>query len=61
MVKRRKTNVLTVDAGPDQPARFYRLIIGGRGSDDSVREDVLVPDGDRLKTTSRHESPPAAA
>jgi hypothetical protein len=59
--KRRKTNVLVVDAGPDKPARFFRLVIGGRGSDNTVREDLLVPDGDRLKTTHQHEDTPDAA
>lgn len=59
MSKRRKTNVFTVDAGPDQPARFYRLIVGGRGSEE-VREDLLVPDGDKLKSRHRHEESEAA-
>ena len=59
MTKRRRTNVLTVDAGPDRPARFYRLIVGGRGSEE-VREDVLVPDGDRLKSRHPHEDSEAA-
>jgi hypothetical protein len=54
--KRRRTTLLTVDAGPDHrvPARFYLLMVGGRGSD-MVREDVLVPDGDELRTAHRHE------
>ena len=54
MAKRHKTNVFTVDAGPDRPARFYRLIVGGRAAEE-VREDLLVPDGDKLKTLHRHE------
>ncbi len=58
---RRRKTVLTVDVGPDQPARFFRLIVGGRESDDNVREEVLVPDGDKLKATHRYETPPEAA
>lgn len=52
----RRTTVLTVDAGPDhrEPARFYVLMIGRRGSG-AVREDVLVPHGDELRTAHSHE------
>ena len=60
MTKRRKLNVLIVDAGPDKPARFYRLIIGGRQTEE-VREDLLVPDGDKLKTLHRHDIPTGEA
>jgi len=55
MAKQKRRTVLTVDAGPDHPARFYRLVIGGREPDDTVCEDVLVPDGDKLRTLHRHE------
>ena len=61
MTKRQKLNVLTVDAGPDRPARFYRLIVGGRGADQPVSEDLLVPDGDELKILHRHENHGEAA
>jgi hypothetical protein len=58
---RRRTTVLTVDAGPERrtPARFYTLLVGGRGSE-VVQED-LVPDGDELRTARRHEILPDAA
>jgi hypothetical protein len=59
---RRRTTMLTVDAGPEhrEPARFYRLMVAARGSD-TVREDLLVPDGDELRTTHTHETLPDAA
>jgi hypothetical protein len=59
--KRRATTMLTVDTGPDHRARFYVLQVGGRGSDRTVREDLLVVDGDELKTTHRHENLDEAA
>ena len=60
--KRRRTTVLTVDAGPEhrEPTRFYRLVVGGRGAE-TVREDLLVPDGDELRTAHRHDSLDEAA
>ena len=61
MAKPNRRTIFTVDAGPDQPARFFRLVIGGRGSDDAVREDLLVPDGDELRTTRRYDVPGEAA
>jgi hypothetical protein len=53
---RRRTTVLTVDTGPEHrdPARFYRLLVVGRGPG-KVREDLLVPDGERLRTAHRRE------
>jgi hypothetical protein len=53
--------MLTVDVGPEHPARFYRLIIGGRGHSETVTEELLVPDGDELKITHRHDSLDEAA
>jgi hypothetical protein len=50
---KRRTTMLTVDAGPDQPARFYRLMIATPDGDDTVTEELLVPDGDELKITHR--------
>jgi hypothetical protein len=55
MRKPKRRTMLTVDAGPDHPARFYRLVVAGREPDDTVREDLLVPDGDELRTTHRYE------
>jgi hypothetical protein len=60
-MKPRRLTMLTVDTGPEQRSRFYRLVVGGRGSDDSVREELLVPDGDELRTTHRHETTGEAA
>jgi hypothetical protein len=58
--QRRRTTVLTVDTGPDrrEPARFYRLVVAGEPG--SVREDLLVPDGDELRTAHRHDIGDAA-
>jgi hypothetical protein len=54
--RRRRTTVLTVDTGPDHgKPRFYRLVIDGRGADE-IREDLLVADGEELRTAHRHES-----
>jgi hypothetical protein len=56
MKKTRWATVLTVDAGPHRraPARFYRLVVGRPA--DTVREDLLVPDGAELRTAHRHEA-----
>ena len=57
MAKRsQRTTTLTVDTGPDHRARFYVLQVRGRGPEHTLREDLLVPDGEELKTTHRHES-----
>jgi hypothetical protein len=55
--KRKTTTVLTVDAGPDDraPARFYRLRITRPDSTGPTRDELLVPDGDELRITHRHE------
>lgn len=55
--KRKTTTVLTVDAGKDDrsPARFYRLRITRPDSTNTVRDELLVPDGDELRSTHRHE------
>lgn len=58
MTKRR---ILVVDTGPEHRARFYRLVVAERGSDDTVREELLVPDGDKLRTTHSHEVTDEAA
>jgi hypothetical protein len=60
---RRKATVLTVDVGSEHrsPARFYTLMIRGRCANPAVREDLLVPEGDELRTTHTHESMPDAA
>ena len=59
---RRRTIVLTVDAGSEhrEPTRFYRLVVGGRGAE-AIREDLLVPDGDELRTAHQHDSLDEAA
>lgn len=58
--QRRRTIVLTVDSGPNrrEPARFYRLVVAGEP--DAVREDLLVPDGEELRATRRHDVDDAA-
>lgn len=58
MVKRR---ILIVDTGPEHRSRFYRLVVDARGTDDTVSEDLLVPDGDKLRTTHRHDVTDEAA
>lgn len=60
---RRRATVLTVDTGSEHrsTARFYVLTVGSRGDNPAVREDLLVPEGDELRTTHSHENLPEAA
>ncbi|HEV2781942.1 MAG TPA: hypothetical protein VGX25_21345 [Actinophytocola sp.] len=55
---RRRTTVLTVDTGPTHRPRFYLLMIGRHGSAPTVRKELLIPDGDELRTVHRHDTPP---
>lgn len=61
MKPKRRTTTLVVDTGPEQRPRFYRLVVAGRGPADTVQEELLVPDGDTLRTTHRHEVTDEAA
>ncbi|HEU5469448.1 MAG TPA: hypothetical protein VFV67_02255 [Actinophytocola sp.] len=56
-VRRRRTTVLTVDAGPGHrvPARFYTLVVGDRTAE-AVHAELLVPDGAELRPA--HREPP---
>jgi hypothetical protein len=58
---RRKATVLTVDTGREHRARFYTLTVVTRGTGPTVREELLVPEGDELRTTHTHERLPEAA
>jgi hypothetical protein len=58
---RRRATVLTVDTGSEHRARFYTLTVATRGTEPTVREDLLVPEGEELRTTHTHESLPEAA
>jgi hypothetical protein len=53
-----KATTLTVDTGPGgESARFYRLVVGPRGAAPcscTVSDEILVPDGDELRTAHRH-------
>jgi hypothetical protein len=51
MARARRRTLLTVDTGPErgEPTRFYRLVVAGPDTE-AVREDLLVPDGDELRT-----------
>jgi hypothetical protein len=56
MARARRRTLLTVDTGPErtEPTRFYRLVVAGGSDTEPVREDLLVPDGDELRT--RHST-----
>jgi hypothetical protein len=55
MARARRRTLLTVDTGPEhrEPARFYRLVVAGPDTE-AIRADLLVPDGDELRT--RHST-----
>jgi hypothetical protein len=58
---KRRTTMLVVDTGPEQRSRFYRLVVTPRPDDATLREELLVPDGDKLRTIHRHETTDEAA
>lgn len=61
MKPKRRTTTLVVDTGPEQRLRFYRLVVSRPAADTTVHEELLVPDGDTLRTTHRHEITEEAA
>lgn len=61
MKPKRRTTMLIVDTGPEHRSRFYRLVVAPRPADDTIREELLVPEGDHLRTTHRHDPEDQAA